>query len=172
LADVDGTRRVIAHVVQRRLCSVAEIRAEVRAAARQRTASSRVALIEVAAGVRSVAEAKARLLIRRGRVCEPLWNAELLLADGTVLCTPDAYWPHLAVALEIDSLAWHLEPESYRRTKQRERLLTSHGVQVIAFTPTEILENPDGFVVQVKRFLELAAQRPVPQGITVRPSAG
>lgn len=168
LTQLDDVRRVVADVVQRRVCSAAEIRHETLAAERQRTAMCRVAAREVHSGIRSVAEARAREIIIRAEVPSPVWNAQLVLADGTTLCTPDAYWPDLAAALEIDSLAWHLSPASYRRTKRRERLLTSAGVLVISFTPTEILDDPEGFARQVREFLATAARRPVPDGIRVQ----
>ncbi len=165
LRDLDEVRRLIADLVQRRHCRVSELQAETRAAARQRTALPRLVLAEVDAGIRSVAEAKARDVMHRTGVSEPLWNVELRLADGTHFCTPDAYWPLLAAAMEIDSLAWHLSPRSYRRTKARERLLTIAGVLVIAFTPAEILDDPEGFASQLRAFLDVASRRPAPEGI-------
>lgn len=164
---LDDVRRLVADVVQGRHCPVGALRTEILAAARQRTALPRLVLTEISAGVRSVAEAKAREVIRRTGVPEPLWNVELRLADGTPFCTPDAYWPLLAAAMEIDSLAWHLTADAYRRTKRRERLLTISGVLVIAFTPAEILDNPDEFASQVRTFLDVAARRNAPEGIVV-----
>lgn len=168
---LDDVREVMAGIVQRGKCPVTELRREVLGAARQRTALSRMVLLEVSAGIRSVAEAKAREVMRRLGLPTPLWNVRLIRADGSTICTPDAYWPHVAAALEIDSLAWHLSPASYRRTKRRERLLTETGIMVISFTPTEILQDPEAFAAELRTFLAQAARRPLPAGITAVPNA-
>lgn len=167
LGQLDDVRRLVADIIQGRHCPVRVLRTETLAAARQRTALPRLVLAEISAGIRSVAEAKAREIMHRTGVPEPLWNVQLQLADGIPFCTPDAYWPLLAAAMEIDSLAWHLSPESYRRTKRRERLLTISGVLVIAFTPAEILDNPEGFASQLRAFLDTASRRAAPEGIVV-----
>lgn len=167
LARLDDVRDLISSGVQRRRFTVKDLQTEIRCAARQRTALGRAVLSEIGAGVRSVAEAKARRILEAAGLT-PLWNVELLREDGSVLLSPDAYWPEFAAAIEIDSLAWHLDPASYRRTKARERLLIIHGVMVLAFTPQEILDDPEGFVAEVRRFLEVAAGRPLPQHLTWR----
>lgn len=167
---LNEARDVIGSTVQRRRCTVQEVEREVRAAARQRTALSRAVLAEVGDGIRSVAEARAREVLARRGVPAPQWNVRLLRPDGEVFLSPDGFWPAVAAALEIDSLAWHLGPDSYRRTKARERRLTLHGVLVLAFTPKEILDDPDGFATEVLRLLDLAARRPVPEGLTWLPA--
>jgi hypothetical protein len=161
-------RDVIATTVQWRRCTVNELATELRSAARQRTALSRVVLTEVSAGIRSAAEAKAREIFIVKGVPPPMWNVDLLRQDGEFFLRPDAFWAEVAAALEIDSLQWHLSPQSFRQTKARERRLTLHGVMVLSYTPREILDDPDGFAREILRLLGLAALRPVPQGITWR----
>lgn len=169
IARLDDVRDLVASTVQWRRCSLSDLTEEIRRAARQRTALSRAVLREVDAGIRSVSEARAREIFDKYGVPCPLWNVDLLRPDGSFFLRPDAFWPSVAAALEIDSLAWHLAPASYRRTKARERRLILHGVLVLAYTPAEILDDPEAFAREVIRFLDLAARRPVPAGLAWRP---
>jgi hypothetical protein len=169
--SLDGVRDLISGVIQGGLCPLEELRQEILAAARQRTSLSRHVLAEIGDGVRSVAEAKVREVLIASGIPSPEWNIRLTWADSTLVLSPDAYWRDVAVALEIDSLAWHLDPESYRRTKRRERLLTSTGITVIAFTPAEILDDPAGCVEEIRTVLRHAANRPLPEGIVIRAAA-
>lgn len=166
--ELDGVRGLIAHVVQRRLCTVDEIRSEVDATARQRTALSRRVLWEVGDGVRSVAEAKARAVMAAHGIPAPAWNIQLIDADGEPFLSPDAWWEDVAAALEIDSVAWHLSPQAYRLTQQRQRWMTTRGVLLLSFPPVEIIESPEQFAHEVRDLLAQASRRPVPTGIRAR----
>jgi hypothetical protein len=160
-------RHLVADTVQQRLCSVDELRDQVRASARARTALARAALAEVADGVRSGAEAAARSALDRFGAPAPLWNVRLLSRDGVAFLSPDAYWPEFAAAMEIDSFAWHLGPDDYLRTLQRSRRLTVRGVLVTHFAPVEITRDPERFAREVMTFLHMARNRAMPDGIVV-----
>ena len=167
LEDLDTVRDLVAGVVQRRICDLDALSVEVRSAARQRTALSRRTLAEMSAGVRSVAEARAQDVLHRFGVPPPVWNVELRTTDGQLLARPDAYWEELAAAMEIDSMAWHLGPEQYRRTQARQRLLTVHGVLVLPVAPRDILDDERAFAHQVLDLLHRAAARPAPEHLVV-----
>jgi hypothetical protein len=160
--SLDGVRELVAEVVQQSLCSPDELLEEVRRAARQRTALSREVLREIAAGIRSVAEAKVRKALQRRGLPEMEWNVELYTPDGEFVGIPDGYWADVAVALQIDSMAWHLAPRQYRRTQQRRRTFDRHGVLVLSVAPTDALADVDQLVSDLKRLREQATQRPVP----------
>lgn len=168
LDDLDQVRELVAEVVQRRTCSISQLVSEVRGAARQRTGLSRHVLREMSAGIRSVAEARAReCFIRRG-IPQPLWNVDLTTDDGEFIARPDGYWEDVAAALEIDSMAWHLRPAAYRHTQRRQRDLTARGVLVLPVAPQDILDDEVGFVRGVRAHLAEAGRRPPPVGILVR----
>ena len=157
--SVTDVRALVASVVQQGRCTVTELGTELVGAPRQRTASARLALAEVSDGVRSIAEARARRVLERSGLPKPQWNARLTRPDGTTYLTPDAWWPDLGAALEIDSRRWHLSPEDWARTQRRQRRLTAHGVMVMSFAPSEIIDDPDGFVREVRELLAAARQR-------------
>ena len=154
LTDVRGA---VATAVQQRRTTVTDVAEELRACPRQRTAGARLALAEVADGVRSIAEARARTVIQRSGLPQPQWNAQLRDADGVPFLRPDAWWPEFGAALEIDSRRWHLSPESWQRTQQRQRRLTARGVLVMSFAPSEIVDDPAGFIREIRGLLRAAA---------------
>ncbi|MCZ4118609.1 hypothetical protein [Streptomyces sp. H39-S7] len=92
-------------------------------------------------------------MLRTGGLPEPLWNATLLLADGTFLATPDGYWPDTGVVLEIDSREYHLSPAGCHRTMDRRNLLSSHGLHPLAFTPAQLRHTPQDVIRHVAQAL-------------------
>ena len=168
LRRLDDVRELIAEVVQRGLVRVAELMDTVRASARQRTALTNAVLREIGAGIRSVAEAKAREMIVRMPIPQPEWNVTLRLSSGTFLASPDAYWELLAAALEIDSIAWHLSPAAYKRTQRRQRRLVARaGVMVLPIAPSDLLDNAAAFEEDLQAFLHQASQRTPPTDLVV-----
>lgn len=170
-SSLDDVREVVAEVIQTSLCTPAELAEEVRRAARQRTALSREVLREIEAGIRSVAEAKVRKALQRCGLPEMEWNLELYTADGELIGIPDGYWVDLAVALQIDSMAWHLAPSQYRKTQERRRTFDRHRVLVLAVAPTDALADTDQLVSDLEALREQARDRPVPQLVVRRPAA-
>jgi hypothetical protein len=168
LERLNLVRELVAEVVQSRKVAISEMRDAVAAAARQRTALSNLVLEEMSAGVRSVAEGRARDLILPLPIPQPEWNVRLHSTDGTFIAEPDGYWLELLAALEIDSMRWHLSPESYKRTQRRQRkLLTEAGVLVLPVAPSDIIESPKQFQQDVRNFVLQAQRRTPPSGLVV-----
>jgi hypothetical protein len=109
-----------------------------------------------------VAEAKARAELLKRRIHQPEWNVEVEDENGVFIAMPDGYWEDLAAALEIDSMRFHLSPQDYQRTQQRQRRMTSYGILVIPVAPTDIIDDPAAFGHMVERTLAAAALRPTP----------
>jgi len=169
--NLDHVREIVAEVVQDRRCSVEAIRKEIRQAARQRTGLARAVLREIEAGIRSVAEAKVRSALLARGVDGLEWNIELWTRDGEFVGSPDAYCVRTGVALQVDSMQWHLGPQGYKRTQARQRGLTYWGILVLPWSPADALENPDEVALGLIRLRELGAQRPVPEIVVRRPAA-
>jgi hypothetical protein len=166
--DVTQVRELVAEAIQHHGLRLSALAEELRAAARQRTASLRRVLGEIHAGVRSAAEARARDVMQRQGFPEPLWNAELVSADGLVVARPDALWLQWLAAMEINSRRWHLSPADFEYTQNRQAFLVRHGVIVMTVTPARILEDEDGFVQDLWGLLRTAQNREVPLGWTAR----
>lgn len=168
---LDQVREIVAEVIQDGRCSATEIVAEVRAAARQRTALARKVLREIEAGIRSVAEAKVRAALSARGVDDLEWNVDLFTPDGQFVGRPDAYCRRTGVALQVDSMQWHLRPSLYRHTQQRQRDLTLWGVLVLPWSPFDAMDNPDEVALGLVRLRELGARRPPPDLDVRRPAA-
>lgn len=145
-ACVDAARRLrsavdvtelLADAIQRGLCDVAELVAELAASGRRGSAVPRAVLAEVSAGVRSAAEREAKRLWPHTGLPEPWWNAPVYDRSGTLLGVADAWCDDVALAWEIESYAFHLSPASYARTVARSARLTA-GVVVVPTLPTRL----------------------------------
>jgi very-short-patch-repair endonuclease len=166
LSRLDDVRAVAAGTVQRGLCTVADLAAEVALGPRRDAGRLRAVLAEVADGIRSPAEADLRSLIRRGALPAPLFNARLHLGPQ-LLAVPDAWWPQAGVAAEVDSREWHLSPQDWEQTMLRHARMTAAGLLVLHFSPRQVRTAPGEVLAAIAAALR--AGRPVP-AITTRPA--
>ncbi|MFJ8014553.1 hypothetical protein [Streptomyces sp. NPDC096339] len=164
----DRIRSVLAHVVQAGWCHPHDLHAELRAARLLTRPAVRAAAAELLAGVRSIAEARARDTLTATDLPTPLWNARLHTPDGTFLASPDAYWPDEGVALEIDSAEYHYTRDAWHATLRRRLRLEAHGILVASATPSMIRDTPAEVLAALRTFLALAATRPIPPTAVVR----
>jgi hypothetical protein len=121
LPDVREARAVVAAAVQHGRCTIQELAGELQSGPDRDSGTLRLVLAEVADGVRSTAEADLRLLIKRERLPEPLYNPRLY-AGETFIAMPDCWWPAFGVAAEVDSREWHLSPADWEKTMAGARL--------------------------------------------------
>lgn len=167
LRRLGDVRAVAAGAVQPGWCTVAALAGELEAGPRQGSGLLRVALAELADGVRSAAEGDLRTLIRRARLPAPRFNVGLY-ADGQLVAVADAWWPQAGLVVEVDSREWHLAPADWERTMRRHALLTALGVLVLHFSPRQIRDEPEMVIAAIQAALE--AGSPVSR-LTARPAA-
>lgn len=160
-------RAVVAAAVQRGVCEIADLAAELAVGPIGGSALLRAALGEVADGIRSPAEADFRILVLRAGLPVPLFNPALYL-NGVFLAVVDVWWPEAGVAAEVDSREWHLSPDSWEKTMDRHRRLTAAGIRTLHVSPREVRESPARIVCQIRS--ALSTGRPVP-GVTQRAAA-
>jgi len=161
LTDMSEVRELVAAGVQRGKVAVWQIMRELNLGPAAGSARLRVALAEVADGVRSTAEADLRTIVKHARLPEPLYNRMLFIGEE-FLAKPDAWWPEFGVAAEVDSKAWHLTPASWEQTLARHARMTACGILVLHFTPQRL--RTAGYAVVRDLRLALAASRgPLPR---------
>ena len=128
----------------------------------------RLALSEVAEGIRSSAEADRRTLIKRARLPEPIFNP-CLFAGNAFLGSPDAWWPDAGVAGEVDSREWHLSPQDWERTLARQTRMSARGIIVLHFTPRQIRSGRRAVAEEIRSALQAGRDRPA-LSIQARPA--
>jgi len=166
LRDVRG---VVADAVQLGRCTLRQLGDELRDGPVKHSAMFRSVLTEVGDGIRSAAEGDLRDLIKQARLPAPLFNPSLYDGDAFI-AKPDAWWPDAGVAVEVDSRAWHLSPESWERTIARHNLMEKLGMNVLHFTPRQLRGESPLVVDRIRGALEKGRQRP-PLNIRTVPCA-
>jgi hypothetical protein len=156
----DDVRRVVCDAVQRRACTVGELTEEFRAGPTAGSTLFREALAEIGDGVRSVAEADARLLILRSDLPRPMFNAQLYDEDGDFIAMVDAWWEEAGVAAEVDSRAYHLSAEDQDRTTERHDRLIAEGILALHFSPKRLKTDPSGVIRDLRDAIEKGLGRP------------
>ena len=135
---LEPVRAMVLQAVQRGLCTVDQLLAELDAAPRNGTGHLRLALRDAAGGARSIAEAEAFELLRREDIPPFEPNAPVLGRAGRVVAVADALWPHLRAILEVDSREHHFSERDWKRTMIRHNELTALGYAVAHYPPSAI----------------------------------
>jgi very-short-patch-repair endonuclease len=159
LRSFRDVRAVTAETVQRGRCRIDELADELQHAPVRQSAWLRRTLAEVADGVRSVAEADLRDLIRTHGLPSPLFNARLYVGPE-FLAVPDAWWPERGVVVEVESREWHLSPEDWDRTLRRSTRMNALGINVMHFTPQRIRTEAAAVAAEIRSALEDGRPRP------------
>jgi hypothetical protein len=68
----------------------------------------------------------------------------------------DAAYPVNQLAIEWDSLRWHLQRSAFDRDRARDREAIAHGWRVLRFTWSDVTERPDEVVATVRDALAVA----------------
>ncbi len=158
MISLRDVRAVVADAVQRGRCRVPDLSAELTAGPNIGSALFREALTDVADGIRSAAEADLKDLLVKSRLPMPLFNASVYDGD-TFIAKPDAWWPELGVAAEVDSHEWHMSPEDHARTLARGRRMGVAQIIMLRFTPKQIRSEPAGVIKEIRGMLEGARGR-------------
>jgi very-short-patch-repair endonuclease len=167
LLDFEDVRAVVAGSVQRRKVTIAELAEALNLGPIQGSSRLRAVLAEVADGVRSAAEGDLHGLVKRARLPEPMYNAQLFVGE-TLLAIPDAWWPQAGLAVEVDSREWHLSPADWERTLARGARMTEHGILILRFTPRQIRLTGDLVASQIRAVLGSPTARPLPKIVARR----
>ncbi len=125
-------------------------------------------LRDVSAAIRSIAERDAQAVVRRSGLPEPWWNASVYDAEGMLLGIVDAWWDDIALAWEINSLAWHLRPQDYAREQTKTALFTAAGVPVLPTLPKRLANDAAAVRRELHDAYRHAASRPRPPVRAVR----
>jgi very-short-patch-repair endonuclease len=133
---------------------VAQRHREVARRGRNGTVIMRELLRERGAGpliVDSGFERHALTCVREGGLPTPV--TQLKITDGTDTCFLDLAWPLWKVAMECDSLEYHLNEAAFRWERRRRRMLAALGWITLEFTYREVTRDPARVVRDLSRHL-------------------
>jgi len=168
LTSLRDVRAVVADAVQRDKCAINRLAAELGEGPNAGSVLFREALADVADGIRSAAEGDLRDLLAGSGLPMPLFNPSLY-DDRTFIAKPDAWWPGLGIAVEVDSREWHTSPEDHATTLARGRRMARYQIVVLRFTPRQIRSQPAEVIADIRAALEGARGRP-PLGLRTVPA--
>lgn len=156
----DDVRTVVYGAVQNRACTAKELVEELCNGPTQRCSPLRSVLNELATGIRSRAENDLRLLIKRGKLPDPIFNAKLYTLDGEFIAMTDAWWDEAGVAAEVDSRAYHTDHKAQEKDRDRHDRLVACGVFPLHFSPHRIKSDGKTVLDQIAAAIRHGRQRP------------
>ncbi|MFD9893929.1 hypothetical protein ACFWY9_31665 [Amycolatopsis sp. NPDC059027] len=162
MSDLRSARALLSECVQRGFASVSALSCELEAGSSRGSAIPRRIIAELMAGTESVAEIDAEQLWQRSELPAPLWNHRLLDRNGVIIAKPDAWFDEVGLAWEIDSFAYHLDPEGYARTLARNGRYAAAGVLVLQTLPARLRTDTDAVIAELRAAYRAAAARPRP----------
>jgi very-short-patch-repair endonuclease len=148
---LDDVRAITARAVQRKLCTAADLTAELEAGPRRGSALLRDALPDIEAGAWSAPEARAGRALRRARVPRFEQNAPIRRTCGRFFYA-DFLWRDYRAILELDSREHHFEQPEFERTMHRDLELESLGYSVVHL-PSPTRHTEVELVQNVRRWL-------------------
>lgn len=89
------------------------------------------------------------LLVERG-LPAPEFEHTVLREDGSFVAQVDLAYPEARVAIELDSVAWHLNREAFERDPRRRNRLVVAGWTVLAFTWADYVDHPRALYLTVR----------------------
>jgi very-short-patch-repair endonuclease len=156
-AAVDAARRMqpqqatatLAEAVQRRLCTMPMLLAELRAGPSAGSAVVRTALARIGSGAASVPETDLVALVATSLVLPaPLVNERLVL--GNLVVVPDLCWPQARLVVEVDSVEHHgFGPDAEQTSRRRARLVAA-GWAVLSISPQRCRLDPVGVLHDIE----------------------
>lgn len=96
-------------------------------------------------------ERKALRLIEASGLPCPVTQYQL--RDGDEVCYLDLAWLPFKVAMECDSLEYHLSEASFRWERRRRRLIKRLGWSVLEFTYAEVTKEPEMVIRELSRYV-------------------
>jgi hypothetical protein len=171
--ELDATIAMIADAVQRGLCDPRELQHEINEGSTIGSALPQRVVNEMNEGIHSVAEAWGRKVVDRSKLPNAEWNVAIYDTEGRLLGVTDCWWDDVGMALEIDSLQFHLGPAAYTDTVEKHTRFTAAGITIMHVLPSHLRDRPLAIVQQLRAAHQHASRRPRPDVVTKlwRPAA-
>jgi very-short-patch-repair endonuclease len=110
-------------------------------------------LSRVKDGARSEAERQLHDLLERAAITGWTADFKVLSPDGGLLAVIDVAFEAQRVALEVDGLAFHTNPEQFQRDRTRQNVLINDGWTVLRFTWDDLTRRPRHVIATIRAAL-------------------
>jgi hypothetical protein len=156
--DPTDQRALLLAPVQAGLCSLDDIRAELKDGAQRGTAALRPLLDASAIPVltSTLHQGWARRVTSQAPVPTPEWNVPIHTATGNALGVADAWWDEVG-------LAWDFDNQRDDHAHRREERFTKAGLVLVRTSLPELRSNTEGVVRELTAAFLHAANRPRPK---------
>ncbi|MBP2320559.1 hypothetical protein JOF56_000944 [Kibdelosporangium banguiense] len=156
--DPTDQRMLLFSPVHAGLCSLDDIRTELKACSQRGTAALRPLLDESATPVltSTVHQGWAKRVINQAPVPNPEWNVPVYNGSGKPLGVADAWWDEVA-------LAWDFDNQRDDGADRREERFTKAGLVLVRTSLPELRGNPEDVVRELTLGFLHAASRPRPK---------
>lgn len=162
----DPVRALVTSAIQREVCSIEDLVAELEDGPRNDSGFLRRALADVRGGAKSIAEAEAIDVLRRRPLPEFEANVPIMTVSGRLVAEADCLWRKLRAVLEIDSREFHFYEKQWDKTRKKHSKLGRHGLSVDHHSPAEVRSDGWLFAKQVEQWLRARAAE---LGVPYRP---
>lgn len=161
--DTELMRAIITELMRSGRCTAQELRAELEAAQRHRSARMRALLIEFTDGISARVQAECLRSLVRVAAPPPLWNRRIIeQSTGRVARLPGAFWPDRGVALEVGS---EQDSAAQERAAARRRWLARVlHVTVAQVTPHQVRDCWEDVWGELRGLLDRPATYRLPPG--------
>lgn len=166
----EDVRELVGDVLQHGGVGPDELAAALGAAVRQRTAPGGAVREEMAAGVLLAARARARLVISRAGLPEPLYDVDLVGDDGTPLAGADGWYPEWGCGYQLDPGGRPLDPAGTERTVRVRPDAAALGAILSSVPPALVLTDPGTFTEALNGLVETNRYRTDQPRLQVRPA--
>jgi len=160
--DAARLRVLLAEPVRRGVCTVAELRAELDRGSQRGSAAPRAVLRSIPGGVRSLAEGRARRVVRNLPIPEPRWNVPVRGVTGVLLGVVDAWWEDVALAWEVGARDFAVPSDGLNAQPARHTALAAKGVVVLRTPPNRLHDDADGVCRELLLAYRQASRRTRP----------
>lgn len=139
-----GGMKIVDAALQRHRLDLRDLwRAHLRNAGRHGSPAARRLLRAADGGAHSEAERLLIGLLRQARLTG--WKANQRLGRWEI----DILFRDLKIAVEVDGLAFHTDPEAFQRDRVKQNELALMGYQVLRFTWLDLTEYPERVIAEI-----------------------
>ena len=101
-------------------------------------------------GAASMSERRLHRILRSTGIRSWIPNYQLWV-DGALIAVLDVAVPHVKLAIEVDGMAYHVDPDRFQRDRTRQNAVVNLGWTVLRFTWSDLVDRPNYVATAIRR---------------------